>query len=1310
MRTLILIGLSISLLPSLGQQFKRVEGSVLPNTVGDNAGLAVADYNNDGFLDVFVSKNGNADPKRINRLLKNTGAGNFIDVTLEAGFSNAIGGMSISWGDYNNDGFPDVFLSGLSENQLYKNNGNGTFTDVTAEAGLRDFCATCLNNFSSTWWDQDYDGDLDLFVVGYYVANAQYRNNGDGTFTKTNLVNTTESYLSYTALPMDFNNDGILDLYVANDFDINNFLYLNDKTSFTEAAVAYKVEDPYDGMGLAVCDYDNNGLFDFYITNIAENGLYQHTESGFTNVASQLGVADVGWSWGVVLSDLDHDGFEDLFVVNQQHDNAHNRLYRNVATANGRGFEDISTQLGTTTDADSRSIVTFDYDNDGDLDVIISNNHTAAHFYENTLSNSAGTGFLKVLLEGTSSNKSAIGTTVRITTSSGTQSRSNVGIGFLSQSLLPVHFGLGDATQIQKVRIEWPSGIVEEFADVPINSVIKIVENTSYSIVNEPKANKIKGCTDPRSCTYNPEATEDDGTCQYLTPGTISGPSVVTPISKATYVYTPAGNQSHFSWSATNGEVAHGNGSTTIEVEWGLAPTGKIILTASDDACSTPSIEYNVQVKLPTDIKERFKDHSVARIWNEALLQAIRNDFARPTVHARNLFHTAVALYDSWAIYNGKEPYLIGNELHSYISNFSSFQTNESIETALPKTISYAAYRLLRHRFQNSPNRDKTLKSFDDLMGLLGYDISNVSLNYKNGDAAALGNFIGSELIAYGMMDHANEENGYRNLSYKPSNNPLNPRNPGNPSVGDPNKWQPLQLEIFIDQSGNIIRENVPGFLSPEWGSVYPFSLTDKDLTTYTRDGYEYKVFHDPGDPPYLDSENASTTDWYKWGFSLVSIWASHLSPDDGVMWDISPASIGKINLNDIPTNYADYENFYDLINGGDIGTGYDLNPITNQPYEPQIVPRGDYARVLAEFWADGPNSETPPGHWFSILNYVNDQPNLVRKISGQGTLMDELEWDVKTYLTLGGAMHDVAITAWGIKGWYDYARPITAIRYMGDKGQSSDPNLPSYNPMGFELVDGLIELVKAGDPLAGANNQHVGKIKLYTWKGHDYITTPETDAAGVGWILAENWWPYQRPSFITPPFAGFISGHSTFSRAAAEVLTSLTGSEYFPGGMGTFVARKNEFLVFEEGPSQDIILQWASYRDASDQCSLSRIWGGIHPPCDDLPGRIIGKKIATEVFTKALELFNTNGPLTAKKPVSINLFPNPIQVSNSIYINGIDEKTDFEVIGLNGIRVPTEVSFDPNQKTHTIHLAHDLQPGIYILRSRNHTWKIIKQ
>ncbi|MDC2889543.1 vanadium-dependent haloperoxidase [Psychrosphaera algicola] len=403
-------------------------------------------------------------------------------------------------------------------------------------------------------------------------------------------------------------------------------------------------------------------------------------------------------------------------------------------------------------------------------------------------------------------------------------------------------------------------------------------------------------------------------------------------------------------------------------------------------------------------------------------------------------------------------------------------------------------------------------------------------------------------------------------------------------------------------------------------GQVVPFSLSENDKQVFQRDGFDYQVFHDLSVPPLIDNE---LSDEYKWGFALVAIWSGHLDQSDDVMWDISPRSLG--NINSFPENFEDFDQFYSLVDGGDASQGYSINPATGKEYEEQLVPRGDYARVLAEFWADGPKSETPPGHWFVILNSVSDHPLMEKRWAGEGDILGNLEWDIKTYFAMGGTMHDAAVTAWGVKGWYDYIRPVSAIRAMADLGQSTDPLLPSYHKNGLPLVPNHIELVNAGDPLAGDNNEHIGKIKLYAWRGPAYIESPATDQAGAQWILAEHWWSYQRPSFVTPPFAGYVSGHSTFSRAAAELMTLVTGSEYFPGGMSEFKIKANDFLVFEQGPSVDMTLQWATYQDASDQCSLSRIWGGIHPPADDLPYRRMGMKIGPEAFNKVQSMFNGN-------------------------------------------------------------------------------------
>ena len=625
------------------------------------------------------------------------------------------------------------------------------------------------------------------------------------------------------------------------------------------------------------------------------------------------------------------------------------------------------------------------------------------------------------------------------------------------------------------------------------------------------------------------------------------------------------------------------------------------------------------------DVPSNQDDSSVARQWNEQLLTAIRLDLARPTVHARNLFHTSMAMYDAWAVFDDvASTYLLGKTVDSYSCLYDSanlpFSTNK--QGVRRETISFAAYRLLSHRFTNSANASVTQASFDKLLAELGYNSAITTTDYSTGSAAALGNYIADCVISYGLQDGSNEQNLYVNRFYRPVNDSLAPAEPGNPDISDLNRWQPLSLDTFIDQSGNTLPGSAPEFLGAEWGRVAPFALTAAERTINHRNGFDYWLYHDPGAPPMLDTNLvAESSDEYKWGFSMVSIWSSHLDPTDAVMWDVSPGAMG--NVQSFPQTFVDFSSFYDDLNGGDPGAGHVVNPNTGEPYAINSVPRGDFTRVLAEYWADGPDSETPPGHWFVILNEVNDQSELKKKFRGQGALLDDLEWDVKAYFALGGAMHDAAISAWGIKGWYDYIRPISAIRAMADLGQSSDPQQPNYSVGGISLVQGFIELVGSSDPLVGTEKEHLNKIKLYTWRGHDYIDDADNDVAGVGWILAENWWPYQRPSFVTPPFAGYVSGHSTFSRAAAEVLTKLTGDPYFPGGVGEFVAKKNEFLVFEQGPSVDVTLQWATYRDASDQTSLSRIWGGIHPPADDIPGRIIGETVGVNAFALAEDYFS---------------------------------------------------------------------------------------
>ncbi len=668
---------------------------------------------------------------------------------------------------------------------------------------------------------------------------------------------------------------------------------------------------------------------------------------------------------------------------------------------------------------------------------------------------------------------------------------------------------------------------------------------------------------------------------------------------------------------------------------------------------------------LPT-VQAQEDDWSMARTWNEEMLFAISVDLGRPTIHARNLYHTSLAMYEAWAAYDqSHDNKLLGKTLGTYVCPFDGApipSNPEELKAAREEALSFAMYRMMAHRFATSPGHSQIMPRINNLMETLGYDRFNTSMNYATGGPAELGNYIAEQIKFYGFIDGANEIGAYANQKYHPRNGIIYPQQQGNNELTDPNLWQPISVTGQISQDGSPLL-STPGFLSAEWGDLVPFAYTPDDIITHQRDGLDWKMYHDPGHPPYLDTTQATGwDDMFKWSFMMVSIWGAQLDPDEETMWDVSPASIGDIPY--YPTTFEEFPEFYNMMEGGVYSsTGRDVNPKTGLPYEEQWVRRGDFVRVVAEFWADGPQSFTPPGHWYEIINHtILSHPDFERRWMGEGEIMDDLEYDVKLYFTIGGAMYDVAVSVWGMKGYYDYIRPVSAIRYLCQLGQSSDSTLANYHPGGTPLMDGYIEVVEEGDPLAGSNNENVGKIKLYTWKGPDHIDYADTvllqhpaDHAGVGWILGENWWPWQRPKFVTPPFAGYISGHSTFSSTAATVLETVTGDPFFPGGMGEFFAGQNEFLHFEVGPSTDIKLQWATYRDASDQCSLSRIWGGIHPPIDDLVGRHIGMEIGEDGVNYANNLFNGERPfvmeVVASDPV-INIDDIGGTFSLHIYFN----------------------------------------------------------
>ncbi len=570
-------------------------------------------------------------------------------------------------------------------------------------------------------------------------------------------------------------------------------------------------------------------------------------------------------------------------------------------------------------------------------------------------------------------------------------------------------------------------------------------------------------------------------------------------------------------------------------------------------------------------------DWSVARRWDEALLDAIRRALPNPPVHARNLFHTSVAMWDAWAVYDPTASGVIVTEKH----------TASNVTAAREEAISYAAYKVLTARFLKAVGGAESVSQFADVMDSLCYPLT---VKTTEGDSpAAVGNRIAAAVLAHGLADGSNQGGGYAAPDYKPVNPPLVVAAPGT-TMTDPNRWQPLQLEHMISQNGIPVENGVQQAVAPHWGHVKGFALPAAG------DG---GVPMDPGPPPRLG--DPVTDQAYKDQSVEVIRDSSQLDAAAGVMIDISPGVRGNNSL------------------GSNDGRGYAVNPATGQPYAPNLVNQGDFARALTEFWADGPKSETPPGHWNVVANTVSDEldPNL--RIAGGGEPVDRLQWDVKLYVALNGATHDAAIAAWGLKGHYDSVRPISMIRYMAGLGQSSDPALPSYHKDGLPLVPDLVELISSDTTASGQRHAalagHEGEIAIRAWAGNP--TDPKTGTSGVAWILAVDWVPYQLPTFVTPSFAGYTSGHSTFSRAAAEVLTGFTGSAFVPGGLDAVTTEPGELKV-EVGPSAPVTLQWATYYDAADMAGQSRLYGGIHIQADDFNGRVTGSACGVEAWALA--------------------------------------------------------------------------------------------
>jgi len=512
-------------------------------------GVAFFDYDNDGWLDIFLVNGAgfrasNTGKEPSNYLFRNNRAGSFTDVTKQAGLSHSGWGQGCCIGDYDNDGYEDLFVTYWGKNVLYHNNGDGTFTDVTEKAGLssteRRWGTGCC------FLDYDLDGYLDLFVANYVnfdprlaplpgsssycqlygipVAcgpkglgggtNTLYRNRGNGFFEdvseKCGVTNPrgpskptstpsewrpVGSY-GFTAVAADFDNDGWPDIYVACD-SAPSLLYRNNRNgTFTEVGIAAGCAlnpdgEAQAGMGVGVGDYDCDGWLDIIKTNFSDDipNLYHNEGDGtFSDVASQAGLQVntrfLGWGAGFV--DLDNDGWKDIFVANghvyPEIDNFNlplcfrerKLLYRNLG--NGH-FEDVSLRAGPAIALarSSRGCAFGDFDNDGDVDIVISNMNDPPSLLRNEGGNRNNWVMFKCL--GTHSNRSAIGTRVRVVTGQHAQIEEIMsGSSYLSQNDLRLHFGVGRATKVDLVEVRWPSGFKESFRNVEANCLVFVRE------------------------------------------------------------------------------------------------------------------------------------------------------------------------------------------------------------------------------------------------------------------------------------------------------------------------------------------------------------------------------------------------------------------------------------------------------------------------------------------------------------------------------------------------------------------------------------------------------------------------------------------------------------------------------------------------------------------------------------------------------------------------------------------------------------------------------------------------------------------
>jgi len=423
-----------------------------------NEGIAVGDFNNDGWEDLYVSS-----PQGLNRLCKNNGDGTFTEMAIAAGIIVDAQSVASTWGDLNNDGFLDLYVSVVSgKDQLFLNNGDETFTDISLQAGIFNNALPKAVNMA----DVNNDGWLDIYVTNFLSDNVLYINSGNTTFfNQNNLAGANDTGFSMGSIFFDYDKDGDLDLYLVHDQLEPNFLYQNDGTGvFTEVSEAAGVNGIGNGMGVDVGDFNNDGWSDIYVTNLFQNFLFQNNQDGtFSEISQSAGVNDNGMGWGTSFVDFDKDGLVDIYVANESDFFSPpdpNVLYKNMGN---NTFEKVETDGEISNVHKSFAAVCFDYDQDGNVDIAVANKGDDEHLQLFQNVERAGT-WVGIKLLGVETNRNGIGSKIQITDNLGQlhYKELTAGHGWASQNSNILTFGLGAATSIENLTIFWASGLVQE--------------------------------------------------------------------------------------------------------------------------------------------------------------------------------------------------------------------------------------------------------------------------------------------------------------------------------------------------------------------------------------------------------------------------------------------------------------------------------------------------------------------------------------------------------------------------------------------------------------------------------------------------------------------------------------------------------------------------------------------------------------------------------------------------------------------------------------------------------------------------------